>query len=114
MNCTHKNNSHELPVQPCALKNMIEYQDGGIASRTLIDTENCTVTLFAFDEGTHLSEHSAPFDALVHVIEGTGKYTIGETEHTVQSGDVLLMPAHIPHSVSAPARFRMLLIMARK
>jgi quercetin dioxygenase-like cupin family protein len=94
-------------------KSMLEYQTGGIASRTLIENENCTVTLFACDAGTCVSEHSAPFDALVHVIEGTGKFTVGGIEQKVESGELLLMPSDIPHSVHAPVRFRMILIMAR-
>lgn len=113
MDCPHASRTTPLHNNPQELAALVAYQNGGIASTTLIDTDTCTVTLFACDAQTRISEHSAPFDALVYVIEGTGTYTVGDTTHTVPAGSALVMPADIPHSVAAAEKFKMLLIMAR-
>ena len=102
--------SGAAPVVPLALA---AYQDGAVVSRTLLKRGGGTVTLFAFDEGQALSEHTAPFDAIAYVLEGEALITIAGTPLTVRAGEMVLMPAHQPHAVSAPARFKMLLTMLR-
>ncbi len=89
----------------------IKYQENSIVSKTVIDEEPGTVTLFAFDEGQSLSEHSAPHEAMVHVIDGAGEYTIGGETHRVEEGEMIIMPASVPHSVRAPEKFKMVLTM---
>ena len=96
-----------------AVAHMVDYAESAIVSRTLGKNESGSVTVFAFDEGQSLSEHTVPFDALVHVLDGTGKFVIGGTGVQAQAGEVLLMPANVPHAVSAPTQFKMLLIMLR-
>ena len=98
------------PVVPAAL---VTYQDGAVVSRTLLKRGGGTVTLFAFDAGQALSEHTAPFEAIAHVLDGEALITIAGTPVTVRSGEMVLMPANQPHAVSAPVRFTMLLTMIR-
>ncbi|HDP95776.1 MAG TPA: cupin domain-containing protein [Candidatus Aminicenantes bacterium] len=92
---------------------MVSYADGSIVSRTLVENNAGTITLFAFDAGQGLSEHSAPFDALVQVLDGEGEFTVGGKVHCAAAGQVLLMPANVPHAVRAGKRFKMLLTMLR-
>ena len=82
-------------------------------SNTLVKKEKGTVTLFAFDAGEGLSEHTAPFDALVQVVDGEADVSVGAEKHQVSKGEVLLLPADIPHAVQATQRFKMLLTMIR-
>jgi quercetin dioxygenase-like cupin family protein len=98
------------PVAPLALAG---YQEGAVVSRTLLKRGGGTVTLFAFDEGQSLSEHTTPFDAIAHVLEGEARITIAGAPLTLRAGDMVLMPANQPHAVHAPARFKMLLTMIR-
>ena len=100
-------------TKPEVMADMIEYQDNSVVSRTIIGQKTGTVTLFAFDKGQELSEHTAPFDALVFLIEGEAEITISGKQHGVHSGQLLLMPAHEPHAVSAKEKFKMLLTMIR-
>lgn len=93
---------------------MAAYNEGAIVSRTLAESEAGTVTLFSFDEGQGLSEHAAPFDALVQVVDGRGEFTIDGHRHEVGAGQLIVMPAGVPHSVRAPVRFRMILTMLRR
>ena len=103
-----------LPAaEPVALAEMVNYQDGSIVSRTLAKRSGGTVTLFAFDKGQSLSEHTAPFDALVQVLDGEAELVIGGKSVHAVAGQTVLMPASIPHAVNAPARFKMLLVMIR-
>ncbi len=95
------------------LARLVEYAEGGIVSRTLVKNGAGTVTLFAFDSGQGLSEHTAPFDALVLVLDGAGEFTVGGKTHRVEAGRVLLMPAGVPHSVTASTRVKLLLTMLR-
>lgn len=95
------------------LDGLLDYQDGAIVSRTLIDKEAATVTLFAFDSGQRLSEHTAPHDALVQVLDGTVTVTIGDGEHRLTAGESVIFPADVPHSVAAETPMRMLLTMVR-
>ncbi|MFQ5638559.1 MAG: cupin domain-containing protein [bacterium] len=98
---------------PTNLNNLIDYQAQSVVSRALLKKRTGTVTLFAFDAGQALSEHSAPFDALVQVIDGEAEIEISGTLHTVKSGEALLLPANIPHAVHARTRFQMVLTMIR-
>ena len=99
-----------VPLGPLTLT---AYQDGAVVSRTLLKRGGGTVTLFAFDEGQALSEHTAPFDAIAQVLEGEALITIAGTPITVRSGEMVLMPANQPHAVNAPVRFKMLLTLLR-
>ena len=92
---------------------MVEYAAGAVVSRTLAENDAGTITLFAFDAGAALSEHSTPFDALVHVVDGRAELTIGGRSVPAQAGQVVLMPADVPHAVRAVERFKMLLVMLR-
>ncbi len=91
----------------------VAYQAGAIVSRTLIKKGGGTVTLFAFDAGQALSEHTAPFDALVQVVDGVTEVTIGGQPVLLRAGEAVLMPADIPHAVTAVERFKMLLVMVK-
>jgi quercetin dioxygenase-like cupin family protein len=93
---------------------LLDYQEGSIVSRTLIDKKAGTVTLFAFDEGQGLSEHTAPFDALVHIIDGKAEITISGKTLQVKGGEMVVMPANQPHALRALKRFKMILIMIRQ
>ncbi len=95
------------------LATLVAYQDGAVVSRTIAKGGGGTVTVFAFDAGQALSEHAAPFDALVLVIDGTAELTIGGKPVTAAAGSLVLMPANVPHAVRAPARMKMLLVMVR-
>lgn len=92
---------------------LVEYQDKAVVSRTIINKETGNVTLFAFDRGQGLSEHTASFDALVHVLDGTAEITIAGDKHTVDEGHMIIMPANKPHALHAIDRFKMALIMIK-
>lgn len=91
----------------------IEYQQDAVVSRTLLDKKAGTVTLFAFDAGQGLSEHTAPFDALVHVIDGEAEVTISGKAGTVKQGEMVVMPTGKPHALRAVKRFKMMLVMIK-
>ena len=95
------------------LNGMINYQEGSIVSRVLLKSDSGNVTLFAFDAGQELSEHSAPFDALVEVIEGEAEIKISGKVFIVKAGQVIIMPADDPHALKAASRFKMLLTMIK-
>jgi quercetin dioxygenase-like cupin family protein len=95
------------------LRELLQYQDGSIVSRVLLKNKGGTVTLFAFDRGEGLSEHTAPFEALVLVVDGEAEIEIAGKTYTVIEGETITLPANIPHAVRAPARFKMLLTMIR-
>jgi quercetin dioxygenase-like cupin family protein len=92
---------------------LVDYQTGAVVSKTVVKKATGTVTLFAFDEGQELSEHTAPFDALVHVLDGEGEFRIAGKPHRVAAGGLLLLPANSPHAVRATRRFKMMLVMIR-
>ena len=92
---------------------LVAYQAGAIVSRTVIDKTAGTLTLFAFDKGQALSEHTAPFDALVSVIDGEAEITISGKAHTVRAGELLIMPANEPHALKAFQPFKMMLVMIK-
>lgn len=92
---------------------LIEYQEGSVVSRTLINKSSGTLTLFAFSSGQGLSEHSAPFDAMVEILDGEGEIIINTVSHTVKCGELIIMPANEPHSLRAQVPFKMLLTMIK-
>jgi quercetin dioxygenase-like cupin family protein len=96
-----------------ALKDLVTYQDGSVVSRQLVKRPAGSVTLFAFAAGEGLSEHTAPFDALVVVTDGRADITIGGEAFRVGAGESLLLPADVPHALHASERFQMLLVMIR-
>jgi quercetin dioxygenase-like cupin family protein len=103
----------KLGAKAVKLSNLADYQDGSIVSRTIIDKKTGTVTFFAFDEGQGLSEHVAPYDALVYLIDGEAEVVIsGKTNH-LKEGEIILIPANKVHSLKATRRFKMALIMIR-
>lgn len=95
------------------LGELLEYQTGSIVSRVLLKNKGGTVTLFAFDKGEGLSEHTAPFEALVFVVDGEAEVEIDGEVYSVRSGETITLPANIPHAVRAATRFKMLLTMIR-
>ena len=102
------------PGQAVALADLISYQPGAVVSRTLIKKNAGTVTLFAFDVGQGLSEHTAPFDAIAEILEGEAELTIGGKEVAARAGQAVLMPANVPHALAARTAFKMLLVMVRE
>lgn len=95
------------------LSELLQYQDGSIVSRVLLKNKGGTATLFAFAEGEGLSEHTAPFDALVVALDGEAEIQIAEQYFTVRRGETITLPANRPHAVKATSNFKMLLIMIR-
>ncbi len=96
-----------------SLAGLIEYSDDSVVSKTIIDKSVGTVTLFAFDAGQGLSEHQAPYDAFVQIVEGSGVLIIDGKEVAAKAGEIVIMPANVPHAVKAVQRFKMLLTMIR-
>lgn len=92
---------------------LVGYQDGAVVSRSVLKGATGNVTLFAFDAGQELSEHTAPYDALVQVLDGEAEITIAGEPHRLRGGDLIVMPANRPHAVRAIARFKMMLTMIR-
>ncbi|AFD00467.1 double-stranded beta-helix domain protein [Methanocella conradii HZ254] len=95
------------------LGELVGYQEGSVVSREVINKKTGTVTIFAFDEGEGLSTHSAPFDAMLYVVEGEAEVTIDDNPSKLKAGDFIIMPANHPHAVKALKKFKMLLIMIR-
>jgi quercetin dioxygenase-like cupin family protein len=91
----------------------VDYATGAVVSKTILDKKAGTLTLFAFDKGQGLSEHTAPYDATVQIVDGMAELTVGGTPHEVKAGQLFIMPANIPHSLKAVERFKMMLIMIR-
>jgi quercetin dioxygenase-like cupin family protein len=105
----------QLPAAtPVELPSLIAYQEGAVVSRTLVKKKTCTLTVFAFDAGQALSEHTAPFDAIVQVLDGTVELIIGGTSVPAQAGQTVLLPANVPHAVNATTKFKMSLLMVRE
>ena len=101
------------PAQVSRVVDMVGYQDGAVVSRTVLKQPAGNVTLFAFDMGQELSEHTAPYDALVQVLDGEAEITIAGRPHRLRAGDMIVMPANQPHAVKAASRFKMMLTMIR-
>ncbi len=100
-------------AQAIKLVSLAEYQEGSIVSRTLIDKKAGTVTFFAFDEGQGLSEHVAPYDALVSVLDGEAEVTLSEKIYRVKEGEMIILPANKPHALKAIRKFKMMLTMIK-
>jgi len=105
--------SNSLSAKGSDLEGLIDYQEGAVVSRTLIDKETGTVTLFAFDENQGLSEHTAPYDAMVQVLDGEVKITISGKPIELKKGEITIMPANEPHALTAKTKFKMLLTMIK-
>jgi len=103
----------DIAGKPLKMTSLAEYQAGAIVSREVLRKETGTVTTFAFDEGQGLSEHTAPFDALVCVLEGEVEISIAGKPHRVTAGEMIIMPANKPHALKAVSRFKMMLVMIR-
>lgn len=101
------------PAQAFELAGQVDYVAGSVVSRTFAKKPAGTITLFAFDTGQGLSEHSAPYDAFVQVVDGVGALRIGGKDVVAKTGEIVVMPANIPHAVHANERFKMLLVMIR-
>jgi quercetin dioxygenase-like cupin family protein len=100
-------------AKPAALADLVGYADDSIVSKTIIDKSVGTITLFAFDKGQKLSEHTAPYDAAVQMLDGRADLTIGGKLTNVSAGQIIIMPAGVPHAVAAKEKFKMLLTMIR-
>lgn len=100
--------------RPYLLSETIDIAQGGIVSKQILKNSSGNITLFAFDKGQGLSEHTAPFDAMVEVIEGRVDVTIGGKTHDLGPGEVVIMPANIPHALTAAQPFKMLLVMIKE
>lgn len=100
-------------AQAAKVAELVNYQDGAIVSREIVKKPTESMTVFAFDSGQGLSEHTAPFDALVQVLEGEVEITISGKPHCLQGGELILMPANQPHALKAVKRFKMILTMIR-
>lgn len=105
--------SADLKGKVLKIADLMEYQTGAVVSRELIRKEAGTVTIFAFDKGEGLSEHTAPFDAMVQVIDGKAKIIISGESHIVNTGEMIIMPANDPHALNALERFKMILTMIK-
>jgi quercetin dioxygenase-like cupin family protein len=103
----------ELMAQAATLVNLVDYQKGAVVSRTIINRKTGTVTLFAFDKEQGLSEHAAPFDALVQIIEGEAEIVISGKPLRLKEGEITIMPANEPHALKAIERFKMILTMVK-
>jgi len=95
------------------LGDLVDYQDGSVVSRMVIKKDTGNVTLFSFDQGQGLSEHTAPFDAMVYILDGEAEVVISGKPNHLKAGEMIIMPANEPHSLKATKRFKMLLIMIR-
>lgn len=103
----------ELISKAMTLSELVAYQDGSVVSKTLIDKKIGTLTMFSFGAGQGLSEHTAPFDAVVQVVDGEAEVVINGETQTVHAGQMIIMPANIPHELKAVKPFKMLLTMIR-
>jgi quercetin dioxygenase-like cupin family protein len=108
-----KKDSSKLAAKASNLVDLIDYQEGSVVSRTIIDKKTGTITLFAFDENQGLSEHTAPCDAMVYVFDGEVDVTISGKQVWLKQGEMTIMPANQPHALTAKTKFKMLLIMIK-
>jgi quercetin dioxygenase-like cupin family protein len=99
--------------QPARLFDLVAYQEGSVVSREIVNQKGGTVTLFAFDAGQGLSEHTAPFDALVQILDGEAEIVIAGKPFHLNAGEMIIMPANVPHALKATERFKMVLTMIR-
>ena len=103
----------ELKGKPFDLNENVEYAIKSVVSKTLLKKDTGNLTLFSFDQGEGLTEHTSPYDAVVYVLDGSAQIIIDGRPHTVKAGEMIIMPANIPHALQAEERFKMLLIMIR-
>lgn len=108
------NNRDEVKGTSVRLKDLVEYQDGTVASRMIVNKPAGSVTLFSFDEGEGLSEHTAPYDAMVTILDGECEVWLAGETHLLKEGDTIIFPANAPHALSAVTRFKMMLVMIRE
>ena len=108
-----KKDTSKLETKASNLERLIDYQEGSVVSRTIIEKKTGTITLFAFDQNQGLSEHTAPYDALVYVIEGEVDIRISSKLVTLKRGEITVLPANMPHALTAKTRFKMLLTMIK-
>ena len=106
-------NKKNLLAESLNMKELADYQQGAVVSKEVLKKETGTVTVFAFDQGQGLSEHTAPFDALVAILDGRAEIIISGKSHTVSEGEMIIMPADEPHALKANERFKMMLVMIR-
>ncbi len=110
----HGKKREELRAKVLSLRDLVEYQEGTVASRMIVSTKAGSITLFSFDEDEGLSEHTAPFDAVVTILDGECEVWIQGVTHQMKEGDTIIFPANIPHALSAVTRFKMSLTMIRE
>lgn len=108
-----ENKQEDIRGRALALASLADYQSGAVVSRTLIDKKIGTITIFSFDQGQGLSEHTAPYDAFVYIVDGVAEITISGKPLAARAGEIVIMPANQPHSLRAVERFKMLLVMIR-
>lgn len=102
-----------IQAKAAPLAEEVQYSSGSVVSKQVLKAQTGNITLFAFDSGEGLSEHSAPFDAFVQILDGKAEITIGGKLHHVNNGEFIVMPANIPHALKAVERFKMMLVMIR-
>lgn len=110
---TIQDRKEPLTARVLDMARLVEYQTGAVVSRAIIQKKTGTVTLFAFDEGQGLSEHTAPFDALVCLLDGQAEIIISGKPHMLKQGEMIIMPAEEPHALKAVGKFKMMLVMIR-
>ncbi len=110
---TTTNQTNEYTREGLFLDGLVSYQDGSVVSRTVMNRPAGTVTLFAFDRDQSLSEHTAPFDALVHILDGSAEIKISGKPHVLKKGGMIIMPAGQPHALKALEKFKMMLVMIK-
>ncbi|MGD0643333.1 MAG: cupin domain-containing protein [Candidatus Bathyarchaeia archaeon] len=108
-----KEKTKRLEAEASNLSDLIDYQEGSVVSRTIIDKKTGTITLFAFDENQGLSEHTAPYDAFVYVLDGQADATVSGKLITIDHGNMTIIPANAPHALTAKTKFKMLLVMIK-
>jgi len=106
-------NPENMLAQVFTLQNLVNYQQGSVVSKTVVNKKTGTVTLFAFDEGQELSEHTAPFDALVYIYDGETEISISGVTSRLKKGQVIVLPANEPHSLKAVKSYKMMLVMIK-
>jgi quercetin dioxygenase-like cupin family protein len=114
MTIQKQKSSGDLKGRRVRLDEMVAYQEGAIVSREVVSQKTGTVTAFAFDSGQQLSEHTAPFDAMIIGLDGRAEVTVGGEPHSIGKDEMIIMPADVPHSLTAVDRFKMLLVMIKK
>jgi quercetin dioxygenase-like cupin family protein len=105
--------AQEIKGVPFDVAAAVAYAPGSVVSKTILDKGIGSITIFSFDKGEGLSEHTSPYDAVVHVIDGTAEITMGGAAHAVSAGQMIIMPSNVPHALRAGSAFKMLLIMIR-